>query len=624
MPTAGMQKRWRGVSVAVGDEIDTAATTSQRITGLPPLVVELLKNRGLTEPEAVERFLSPKLQHLIDPSELPGCRDAAERIAAAVRDERPIVVYGDYDVDGVTAAAILWHTLRDLGANVRTYVPHRIDEGYGLNAEALRGFAAEDADGNERLLVITVDCGITAIAEATLARELGLELIITDHHQFDAESLPEADGLVHPALSSQVGSRRSEVGNDPADTASEGSLPTSDFALPTSELCGAGVALKLAWQTARAFHGSDRLPDPLRSLMVNLLALAALGTVADVVPLVGENRVITAYGLSRIKSTPFGGLNALIDASKLRDDTIDAYKVGFVLGPKLNACGRMGHAREAVKLLTDATAEEAVELAKFLTTENDRRRSTERAIFEQAKAMVAERGDDAPDRRALVLAHPDWHPGVIGIVASRLVDAFHRPTVMLAIDPDAGTAKGSARSVDGIDLHAALTACGQHLTKFGGHAMAAGLTLDATRIDDFRDSLVECINAQLAVDDLGSVVEIDAELALADCCLVVFRQVQRLEPFGRHNPRPRLLVRAVQLVRPAQRMGGHGKHLSLSLRSTNGDTGGSGVRAVAFGMGDLADDLPAGALVDIVFEPKLNTWRGNTTAELHVIDLRVL
>ncbi len=598
----------------------TATATAPR--GGAGLLTRLLERRGLTDAEAVERFLSPKLQHLADPRDLPGCEAAAERLADAARAGRPIVVYGDYDVDGVTAAAILWHTLRGLGAAVSTYVPHRIDEGYGLNAEALRSFAADAAAaGTAMPLVVTVDCGITAVAEAELARQLGLGLIITDHHQF-GDTLPAADAVVHPEgrIWGLSGLGVGKEAHAAPDVDALGSSPQALKPLTlTAQPCGAGVALKLAWQTARMFHGSDRLPDPLRSLMVDLLALAALGTVADVVPLVGENRVITAFGLSRIKRTPFVGLNALIDASRLRDDTIDSYKVGFVLGPKLNACGRMGHAREAVKLLTDATPAEAAELAKFLTGENDRRRATERAILEQAKAMVAERGDDTPDRRALVLAHPDWHPGVVGIVASRLVEAFHRPTVMLAVDAETGTAKGSARSVDGVDLHAALGSCAAHLVKFGGHAMAAGLTLDADRVDAFRAALVECINDQLAAEDLAAVVEVDAEVALADCCLPLFRQIQRLEPFGRHNPRPRLLLRDATLARPAQRMGGHGKHLSLYLRD---GAGGPTLRAVAFGLGDLADDLPAGATVDLVFEPKLNVWQGRTSAELHVVDLR--
>ena len=579
MPLAGTRTRWRGAG-----EAETAAAPLPGPAGVgggTPLLERLLAGRGVTEAGAVERFLSPKLRHLADPRELPGCADAAEVLVAAGRAGRPIVVYGDYDVDGVTAAAILWHTLRGLGFHVGTYVPHRIDEGYGLNADALRAFADEArAAGTEPPLVVTVDCGITAVDEAALARELGLGLIITDHHQF-GDTLPEADAVVHPGLGTwgvgDLGTLEKPShahGNASVDPSPQ--VPTC--LSPHPDPCGAGVALKLAWQAARVYHGSDRLPDPLRTLMVDLLALAALGTVADVVPLVGENRVITAFGLSRIKATPFVGLNALIDASRLRDDTIDAYKVGFVLGPKLNACGRMGHAREAVKLLTDATAAEAAELSKFLTGENDRRRATERAILDRAQAMVIERGDDAPDRRAIVLAHADWHPGVVGIVASRLVERFHRPTVLLAVDEATNTAKGSARSVDAVDLHAALTACGTHLMKFGGHAMAAGLTLDIACLDAFRDALVEHVNQQLAPEDLAAVVQVDAELNLPDCCLPVFRQVQRLEPFGRDNPRPRLLLRSVTLARPAQRMGAHGKHLSLQLRGDELHRPGRGLR----------------------------------------------
>lgn len=586
-----MQARW------VRNDVPAPANPGG--TGWHPLLTALLAARGVTSPEAAERFLHPKLTDLHDPADLPGAVRAAERLRKAVDDHQPIVIYGDYDVDGVTASAILYHTLKLAGADVTTYVPHRLDEGYGLNEEAIRHLA-EAGDGDARPVIVSVDCGITAAGPARVARELGIDLIITDHHQFDAEDLPDAHTLVHPA-----------IGDEP---------------YPNPDLCGAGVAYKLAWQFARAYAGcaatdvkpAGKLPDKFRGLLMDLLALAALGTIADVVPLVGENRVITCFGLSRIKKTGLAGLNALITASKLDTEKIDSYHVGFVLGPRLNACGRMGHAREAVELLTTAQGERAQELAEQLHHTNEERRAAERKIVDAAVQQVETSGYDADDRRAIVVAGDGWHPGVVGIVASRLVDRYHRPAVVLGIDPVSGEAKGSARSVDGVSIHAGLSACSQHLTKFGGHAMAAGLTLDAAEIDAFRASLVAEVNGMLAADDLCASVRIDTAVALGDCGIPLFDEVQRLAPFGRSNPKPRLLAERVTLARPAERMGAAGKHLSMQL-----NTDGRPIRAVAWNQGDRAEDLPAGVMVDIVFQPSINTWRGRRSAELHLIDIRI-
>lgn len=579
-----------------------------------PLIAQLLAGRGVTDREAAQRFLLPKLQHLHDPTRLPGAVAAAKRIAQAVKDSQPIVIYGDYDVDGVTASAILWHTLKLAGAQVSTYVPHRLEEGYGLNSDAITELAQRD--DNQTPLIISVDCGITAIEQANLARQLNVDLIITDHHTFDPENLPDACALVHPQLGEAIASTEAagEAIDAPAGQAAALLDRTANY--PCEDLCGAGVAFKLAWQVAREICGSDRLPDAYRELMVDLLSLVALGTVADVVPLVDENRVLTAFGLGRIKQTRFLGLNALIDAARLRDEKIDAYHVGFVLGPRLNACGRMGHAKQAVHLLTEAEPTEAAELAKFLTAENDRRRATEREIFDQAHEIITEQGYASEDRRAIVVGKEGWHPGVIGIVASRLVERFGRPVVMLAYD-DQGVAKGSARSVDGVSIHEAFVACAAHFTRFGGHTMAAGLTMPVANVDALREDLVAYINDRLAAEDLTGIINVDGELTLDQCTLNLFDQLNRLAPFGRGNPTPRLLLRGVSLESPAHTVGAHGAHLSLLLRQ-----GDSCMKAIAFGMGELAPTLPAGAVLDVVFEPKVSTWQGRRRAELHVQDLR--
>ncbi|MGB0766494.1 MAG: single-stranded-DNA-specific exonuclease RecJ [Phycisphaeraceae bacterium] len=616
------------------------------VPGLDPLLDQLLRARGIDDADGAQRFLNPKLTHLHDPATLPGCVRAAQRLKRAVDEHQPIVIYGDYDVDGITASAILYHTLKQAGASVSTYVPHRLDEGYGLNSEAIRAIAnsgsrmAEGQDiqtkesetiGNPKSeiqnrspLLVSVDCGITANEPAQIAKDLGLDLIITDHHEFDPDHLPDAYALVHPGLPiSDGGSRIADLHRHPTDQPQSIRNPKSkiqNHTYPNRDLCGAGVAYKLAWQFALRHTGCEqggKLPDAYRRLLLDLLAFAALGTVADVMPLTGENRVITKFGLERISHTFNPGLNALIDASNLRSEKIDSYHIGFVLGPRLNACGRMGHAKEAVELLTVATGERAKELAEYLHDVNDERKATERQITAQATQMVLDLGYDDDQSRAIVLAHEDWHPGVVGIVASRLVERFCRPVVILCIDAATGTAKGSARSVNAVNLHAAIQACDAHLTTFGGHAMAAGLSLPADHIDAFRRALVEEVNSRLGVDDLVQDLRIDADVALESCSVRVFGLVKSLAPFGRGNPKPRLMIRRLTLDRPAQRMGSAGKHLSMLLRS-----GTRTIRAVAWNMGDRADDLPAGCAVDVVFQPAINEWRGNTSAELHVIDVR--
>jgi single-stranded-DNA-specific exonuclease len=613
MQEAGTRYRWKLAEPR--PDTDPSALELSRSLGLPPLVASILAQRSATDRETAERFLAPRLSHLHDPALLPGTTRAAQRLVQAVRDRQPIVIYGDYDVDGVTASALLWHTLTLAGADVHTYIPHRLDEGYGLNGEAIVTLA-ESHDAKP--LVISVDCGITAVEPAKVARQHGVDLIITDHHQFDPEQLPDAHTLVHPALPAAASpitlTEPSAQHHEPQTTNHQ---PLTAPAYPCPDLCGAGVAFKVAWQFARELCGSDRLPDDYRTLMVELLSLVALGTVADVVPLKDENRVLTVFGLGRIKQTQFVGLGALIDASKLRDEKIDAYHVGFVLGPRLNACGRMGHAGDALELLTTAKGQRATELARFLTHENDRRRATERQITEQAKRMVTERGYDAPNRRAIVVGSEGWHPGVVGIVASRLVDTFGRPAVVLGYKN--GTAQGSARSVEGVSIHDALSACTEHLERFGGHAMAAGITLSMDKVDAFRDALVQQVNGLLDESGLVQEMRVDAQVVFEQCTLEIFDSLGKLAPFGRGNRTPRLLLRGAVLDHPAQRMGASGRHLSMTV-AHRGQT----IRAVAFGMGEHAGLLPGGAAVDLLFEPKVNTWKGVRRPELHINDFKVL
>ncbi len=581
---ARTRRRWRfyepGLEVAAaGDRLSEQLRVDR-------LVGRLLVRRGISGVDEACRFLDPKLTHLHDPALLPGIDDAVRLIVQAVRCGRPIVVYGDYDVDGITASSILWHVLKQAGAKVSTYTPHRIDDGYGLNSDAIRQLA-ESPDGKP--LIISVDCGITALEPARVARELGVELIITDHHEFEPDALPEASAIVHPRL------------------------PGSKY--PFGYLCGAGVAFKVAWQFARVHCGSQRVPESFRALLLDLLSLAALGTVADVVPLVNENRVITRHGLGHIKRTSLPGLAALLDASRLSGEKIDAYHVGFVLGPRLNACGRMGHAGEAVRLLTEADATSAAQIASFLATENDRRRQTERLIYDEAHQMVLDGGHDSDDRRAIVLGKADWHVGVMGIVASRLVESFCRPVVLLSFDN--GRAQGSARSVPGLSVHDAMQSCAPLLTSFGGHAMAAGVRLETQNVDAFRDQFVAYVNNNLTPSDLRHELQIDTDCTLADLDVGLFEQLERLAPFGRDNPAPLLCLRDAGLDEVPRRVGSDGSHARLVLRQ-----GSRQASAIGFGLADQAAEHAAGDRIDVAFVPKMGTWKGRMQLELHVKDLR--
>lgn len=555
-----------------------------------PLFNRVLAARGLTDPETRRRFCDPKLTDLHDPGLLPGLDAAAERLAAAIRAGESIVIYGDYDVDGIAGSAILYHVVRALAADarLRTYVPHRLEEGYGLNSDALRQLRAEGAD-----LVVSVDCGITAHEPAKVAREIGLDLIITDHHACDDAAPPEALAVVHPRLAGS--------------------------SYPFGELCGAGVAFKLAWGLATHWCGSKRVAESVREVLLGMLPLAALGTIADVVPLVDENRTITSWGLRMIKQSPITGLRALIEAADLMSEDIDTEVVGFRLAPRLNACGRMGHAEEAVRLLTTAPASEAGDIARRLDKLNRQRQQTERRIAEEAARRAEDAGMTGADRRVIVLADESWHPGVVGIVCSRLVDRFARPVVLLRREGD--DCKGSARSIEGYSIHEALRATANHLTTFGGHDAAAGLSLPASELEAFTEALTAHANARIEPERLTPSVWIDCDAGVNELETESVKRIRSLSPFGQDNPRPTLRITDATITGPPKQMGRNGRHLSLTVRDTSAQD--RWLRLVWFSAGTHADDLAAGMHVEAVIEPKINSWNGRTSVEGVVKDVRL-
>lgn len=577
-----MPKRWR---IASYDPARVAALG--RAAGVPAVVAQLLISRGICDADGVRQFLDVKLSGLRDPEELPGAVRAAEILHEAIRAGRRITVYGDYDADGMTATSILLLCLRLLGARADFYIPNRIDEGYGLNHDALRTIAGQGGD-----VVVTVDCGITSLGEAETARELGLTLIITDHHQA-ADRLPNVAAIVHPGL------------------------PGSTYPFPG--LCGAAVALKVAWALCQQASAAKKVSDAMRTFLMRAVGLAAVGTIADVVPLVDENRILVRHGLNCLRHYPTPGLAVLEKVIGLdKNQQLDCDDIGFSIGPRLNAAGRLGQAQLAVELLTTENPERAMKLAEFIHGLNDQRQSLERSVYRAAHKQAEEMGDPH-QLPALVLAARGWHAGVIGIVAGRLAEQYHRPTVLISLD-ELGTkpAMGSGRSAGEFNLHAALAACGQHLLGHGGHAAAAGLTIHESAIDAFRIDF--CAYAERMISEEERIAElfVDAETPLAALTHQTVRQIESLAPFGHGNERPMLCTSGVRLAEPPRRIGKTGQHISLKLEQH-----GVALRAVAFGGGDWEADLnDAKGPLAVAFKPIINSFRGRQTIEMQLADWR--
>ncbi|HUW18143.1 MAG TPA: single-stranded-DNA-specific exonuclease RecJ [Sedimentisphaerales bacterium] len=564
---------------------DPEASQLARSLKVSPLLAQVLINRGVTDARAGSVFLSPKLTDLIRPELLPGVKTAAAHIKKAVKEKTRITIYGDYDVDGITGVAILWQLLTLLGADVDYYIPHRIDEGYGLNKEAVRSLAQAGAR-----CLITVDCGISAFSSAELAGQLGLDLIITDHHQ-PGPALPKALAIVHPGL---------------------------DESYPNQDSSGSMVSFKLAWAIANEFTGGTKLEPGLRDFMINATTLAAMGTIADVVDLRGENRILTSYGLKSLPDCKLCGIRALIDSAGLTGQGLDSYHIAFRLAPMLNAAGRMGHARLAVELLTGDSPTRSAEIAEYLKEQNSRRQQRERKIFEHACRMVAQQGLDRPDRRSIVLASEDWHTGIIGIVASRIVEKFHRPTIMInrGASGDA-CAQGSGRSIPGFSLLDAISACSRHLVDFGGHKMAAGITIEAEKIPQFAADFEAYAKQNLNRDDMAAKLHIDAAAPLSGFRKETISELRMLEPFGQGNPRPVFATKGVRLAAPPRKVGSRSEHLQLAITDNK-----TAVRCIGFRFADLEKKLLEHEFFNVAYQPQINNYNGSSNVEFVLADIQ--
>ena len=578
------------------------------------VVAQTLVGRKIDDPQKVAEFLAPPnlARGLHAPAELPGCVEAARFLLQSIKEKRKIVVYGDYDVDGMTATALLLQAIRTLGGDCLYYVPNRLDEGYGLNQEALKRLKDdENAD-----VVVTVDCGITSLEEAKFAKEIGLALVVTDHHTpiVDEETgkqiLPDVAAVVHPKILLP-------------------NLPPYPF----PEICGAFVAFKLAWQLGVEASGGEKTSPEMREFLLQAIGLAALGTIADVVPLLDENRTLVRYALEKsfVDHMPLG-LKFLAEivfpnASK----KITSEDVGFMIAPRLNAAGRevlneslprdpedelnwqygktllenphrlavagqMGLASLGVELLITDKADRARELAPFINNLNATRQKLERRIMSDALKMIEEKYADAP---AFVLASRDWHPGVIGIVAGRISERFYRPAIMIALrEPDANT--GSARSVGAFNMYDALDACSEYLTRFGGHAAAAGLGVKESQLEAFREAFCDYVERNFNAADRAPKLYIDGEFPFAAITLQTLNELNKAAPFGAENQRPIFATCGVSLVGQARRVGGgkpkpgaapgaplpQGNVFQARFRQHNDER-----RAVAFSRGEWVDEM---------------------------------
>jgi single-stranded-DNA-specific exonuclease len=540
---------------------------------LPRKLCEVLVARGVSSVEDAKRFLRPSLDHLHDPATLADGARAAQRIARAIQVGERILVHGDYDVDGICATALYTRWLTGLGAAVVPFTPHRLRDGYDFGQAGLS--AAREAVAK---LVVTADCGTSALETVFAARECGMDVIVTDHHSV-GPILPDAFAVVNP--------RR------------------PDCAYPEKGLCGTGIAYKVCQLVAAALGASS---DGLR----DHLDLVALATIADLVPLSGENRVLAAFGLRRMAATSLPGVRALLSVSDVEPGSVNAGKVGFTLAPRINAAGRIGDSADALRLLLTDDESEARTLAEALDRTNRKRQDEDARTLEEALDLLAAEFDPDADY-GVVLAREGWHPGVIGIVASRVVEAVHRPVVMIALDGDAG--RGSARSIPGLHLYEALCECAPHLRRFGGHRQAAGMDVSRDALPAFKKAFNAAARARLRPEDLRPSLRPDVEVGLADANADLAHWLSYLGPHGVGNPGPLFLARGVTLERAKVVGGGH---LKASL-TRNGDR----LDAIGFGLAGrhVPTDL-AKRPHDVLFRLELNEWQGAVRPQAKLVDLR--
>ena len=588
MPAAvAARPRWKLRSV---DRERVAALS--RALGTSEMTSTLLVARGILDRDAARAHLEPRLSMLHDPARLPGMQAATARIARAVHGRETILVHGDYDVDGVTGTALLMRLFALLGAKAAWHIPNRFTDGYSFGAHSV-----EKARASGATLVISVDNGTSAVETIAELRALGIDTIVTDHHEPPPGALPEAVAIVNPKLAGSP--------------------------YPFRELCGGAVAFKLAWGVCQELSGATatgptrsaptKVREDLREFLVDAMGYVAIATVCDVVPLVDENRCLARYGLRSLEASRSPGIRALLSIAKLDGQPLEADDVAFKVGPRINASGRLGSAERAVELLLATDARAASHLAGELDRLNAERKRIESELLAEALA-AAEPFADRGAHPVLVVAKQGWHQGVVGIIAARLAARFERPAIVIGLDGDTG--KGSGRSVAGFSILEALHAGAEHATKYGGHAQAIGLEIRAERVEALRAAL--CARASEMLRERGfaaSEILVDCEVPLARVTSEWMREIDKLKPFGERNERPVVLSPCLRLAEPPRVVGSDESHLMLQLRH-----GAQCLKAMAFGMAHRAGELRMGVDVHAIHTPKWNVFRGEKNLELELID----
>jgi single-stranded-DNA-specific exonuclease len=564
-----IQTQQEKISVRDADMLAVAKLAKE--INVPMAIAKVLVLRGLTSIDECKKYFKPELSHFHDPFLFRDMEKAVARIMKAIENHEKIVVYGDYDVDGITATVILLRSLRLLGGNVEYFCPNRLIEGYGMSEAGVQKTIQRGAG-----LIITVDCGVTAAKEVALARQAGIDVIITDHHDSKEGQLPDANAILNPKL------------------------PSSGY--PEDGLAGVGIALKLCHAMALRVGKGE-------AFWTEYLDLAAVGTAADVVQLTGENRTIAFLGFEKLRQTKNPGLKALINAQGLSGKHLSTGEVGFQIAPCINAVGRIGDAGRGIELLLTDDEAQAQSFAQELKSANLERRAIDSNMQKEAFAWVEEHCDSQQDY-AIVIGRENWHCGVVGIVASKLVEKYHRPTVLFAINPE-GVARGSGRSVRGFHLHKALGQCGELLESFGGHAAAAGMTIKEANLGFFRVRFNEVAKSCLSPDDLVARVEADAQVALSDLTPRFFSLLKRMEPFGPGNWRPLFLCRALQNKYDPRIVGSN--HLKMTVSA-----GAAKMDAVGFNLGHRLEVVKKARAFSLVFSLEENEWNGKTSLQMKV------
>ncbi len=558
-----MNKKWESYKI---DESKISEISKKH--GISEMLARILLNRNIPD-NKIESFLHPKIEDLFDPFLFNDMDLAVERIIKAIKEKDKITVFGDYDVDGITSSMLLIKFLREQEADVDYYLPNRLMEGYGLNNEAI-----DKINEKGTKLLITVDCGISGANEVEYAKTLGMDVIITDHHE-----CPE----VIPNCIAVIDAKR------------------SDTKYPFSGLAGCGVSFKVIQALSQKMNLE-------KDTYLKYLDIVALGTIADIVPLVEENRIIVKYGLERMKNTENLGLKALINTSSIK--SLDSAAISFGLAPRINACGRMGKAELALNMLLTNDIKEAMNIANMLQEMNRERQEIERVIMTEAVEQIEK--EKLNDSKIIVVGKEGWHHGVIGIVSSKITESYYKPSILVCFDGD--EAKGSGRSIDGFDLHSALTGCQDYLTKFGGHEMAIGLTLERKNFEAFREAIKEYAKDKLPEETIPS-IKYDAEITAKDVSKEVIEELKVLEPYGEANPAPLFAYRNTKV--DSIRTLSNDKHLKLNVKDEHRI-----FSAIAFNMGILKNSIRMGDKYDILCAVELNNFNGIEMVQLNVKDFK--